>query len=697
MQAISPPTGVAFDQGLYNTGAAVLNYATANTRYTAMPKKILIANRGEIACRAIRTARRMGIATVAVFSEADRDAVHVSTADESHLLGGAVPAESYLNIDRILDVCRRSGADAVFPGYGFLSENGAFVEALEGLGVTFIGPSAAAIAAMGDKIESKKLAERAGVNIIPGHNDAIRDADHAVALAEDIGYPVMLKASKGGGGKGMRIAWNAGQCREGFNRARSEAKASFGDDTVFIEKFIDQPRHIEIQLIADTHGNCLYLNERECSIQRRHQKVIEEAPSSFIDSDTRRAMGEQAVALARAVDYRSAGTVEFIVDADRNFYFLEMNTRLQVEHPVTEFVTGLDIVELMIRVADGETLPLTQEEVRCDGWSMETRVYAEDPYRGFLPSIGRLMAYAPPSGNANVRVDGGVEEGSEISMFYDPMIAKLITWDKDRAGAIARMNEALDAFHIRGVQSNIPFLAALLRHPRFLEGDLTTAFIDEEYPDGFSRRHPAGEELVRFVVVAAYLHDRYCHRAALTDGVMPGHEHSVGEHWVVMSADSAFDVRVRRQAGRVALEVDGDCRDIETDWQFGRPLVNVRIDGIPYTFQVSRLGSHYTVIQGGYDVTLSVYSPNGAEYRRLMRDKPPLDLSRFLLSPMPGLLVSLLVSEGQEVKAGEQVAVIEAMKMENTLRAERDCVVGRIHVQPGDTVERDQAIVEFDG
>ncbi len=661
-----------------------------------MPSKILIANRGEIACRAIRTARSMGIPTVAVFSEADRDAVHVAMADESYLLGGPAPSESYLSIERILAACEHTGADAVFPGYGFLSENGRFVEALSARGVTFIGPSAEAISAMGDKIESKRLAKAAGVNTIPGFDGVIENADHAVELAREIGYPVMLKASKGGGGKGMRIAGDDESCRDGFERARSEAMASFGDDTVFVEKFVEQPRHIEIQLIADKHGNCVYLNERECSIQRRHQKVIEEAPSPFIDEATRAAMGEQAVALARAVGYHSAGTVEFIVDAQRNFYFLEMNTRLQVEHPVTEFITGLDLVELMIRVADGEALPIGQADVARDGWSIEARVYAEDPYRGFLPSIGRLGGFVEPRGDDHVRVDSGVEEGSEITMYYDPMIAKLVTWGIDRAAAIARMNDALDAFYVRGVQTNMPFLAALLNHPRFVEGRLTTGFIDEEYPDGFHRQLPDAGDMRRFVAVATLMHDRYCRRAALTEGVMSGHEQVVGDQWVAMTPAGDYEVTIGEQDGRVMLDIDGVELQVETDWRFGWSLMNVCINGTSYTFQVSREGSHYTVLQGGYDVTLSVYTPAAAVYRRLMPEKPALDMSRYLLSPMPGLLVSLLVSEGQEVKAGEQIAVIEAMKMENTLRAERDSVVGRIHAQPGSTVERDQAIVEFE-
>ncbi len=660
-----------------------------------MIKKILIANRGEIACRAMRTARKLGISTVAIYSEADRDAVHVSMADEVCFLGGATPAESYLNVEKILAACEQSGADSVYPGYGFLSENGAFVNALEQRGIVFIGPSVHAMEAMGDKIESKKLAGIAGVNVIPGFNDAITDADHAVELAESIGYPVMLKASKGGGGKGMRVAWNVDECRDGFNRARSEALASFGDDTVFVEKFIDQPRHIEIQLIADRSGNCLYLNERECSIQRRHQKVIEEAPSAFLDETTRREMGGQAVALAKAVGYYSAGTVEFIVDGDRNFYFLEMNTRLQVEHPVTEFITGLDLIELMIRVAEGESLPLTQEQVKRQGWSIETRVYAEDPYRGFLPSIGRLNRFLPPAQGTHVRVDAGVEEGSDISMYYDPMIAKLITWDEDRDSAIKRMQDALDAFYIKGVQSNIPFLSALLKHDRFVSANLTTAFIEEEYPEGFERQSPSDNARIRFFIAAVVMHDRHACRAAETDGILPGHAHIVGDEWMVFDAGTTHSVKIRRGEDTDILEVD-NCRfDVGIRWEFGHPVMGLSIDGVTYTFQVRREGSHYSLVQGGYDVTLSVYSPVGAGYRGLMKQKRAVDMSRFLLSPMPGLLVSVAVDEGQSIKAGQEIAVIEAMKMENTLRAEKDCTVGKLHATPGDTVELDQPIVEF--
>ncbi|MCW8907764.1 MAG: acetyl-CoA carboxylase biotin carboxylase subunit, partial [Sedimenticola sp.] len=498
-----------------------------------MFEKILIANRGEIACRVIKSAQKMGIKTVAVYSDADKEALHVQMADEAVHIGPAPSSESYLVQERIIQACRDTGAQAVHPGYGFLSENSTFCEALEKAGIAFIGPATFAINSMGDKITSKNLAEKAGVNVIPGYTDVVRDADHAVEISNGIGYPVMLKASAGGGGKGMRVAWNEAECRDGFERATNEARSSFGDERVFIEKFIEEPRHIEIQVIADTHGNVVYLGERECSIQRRHQKVIEEAPSPFIDEATRKKMGEQAVQLARAVDYRSAGTVEFIVDAQRNFYFLEMNTRLQVEHPVTELVTGQDLVELMIRVANGEKLPITQEEVKLNGWAMESRVYAEDPFRNFLPSIGRLVKYEPPVGE-NVRVDTGVYEGGEVSMFYDPMIAKLITYGKDRNEAITRMQDALDAYCIRGVQHNISFLNALMVHPRFIEGRLTTNFIAEEYPDGFDASCVPREDPAKAVAIAAMIHRQYMDRAARLSGQLRGHERRVNDDWVVI-------------------------------------------------------------------------------------------------------------------------------------------------------------------
>ena len=663
-------------------------------------RKILIANRGEIACRAMRTAGRMGIATVAIYSEADRDALHVALADEAFFVGGASPAQSYLDIGRIVELCAQCGADGVYPGYGFLSENGDFADALEARGIAFIGPSAAAIRAMGDKITSRDTAQRAGVNVIPGCSDPIRDADHAVQLASGLGYPVMLKASKGGGGKGMRVAWNEDQCRDGFERARSEALSSFGDDVMFVEKYIDRPRHVEIQVLADRHGNCLYLHERECSVQRRHQKVIEEAPSAFIDAPTRKAMGEQAVALARAVGYYSAGTVEFIVDGERppgpdNFYFLEMNTRLQVEHPVTEFITGLDLIELMIRVADGEALPLTQERVPLHGWAIEARVYAEDPYRGFLPSTGRLSAYRPASCGAHVRVDSGVGEGSEIGMFYDPMIAKLVAWDEDREKARARLCAALDEFHIQGVGNNLPFLASVVNNPRFIEARLSTAFIEEEYPHGFSRQPPDGEELPRFALVAALIHHRRAARAARISDTLPGHARAVDGRWVVFSGRDELEVEFADAVGAGEARVGGRALDIDGDWSPGQPLARVVIDGRADAFRVERDGNRYVLMNGGREAVLSVCAPREARYFRLMPEKSGADASRFLASPMPGLLVSLAVAEGDPVKAGMEIAVVEAMKMENTLRADRDGVVEKVHAAPGDALELDQPIVEF--
>jgi len=657
--------------------------------------KILMANRGEIACRVIRTARRMGIATVAVYSDADRDALHVQMADEAVHIGGAASSESYLVMDRIIQACRDTGAQAVHPGYGFLSENAAFCEALEQAGIAFIGPAPFAITSMGDKITSKKLAAAAGVSTVPGYNDIVRDADHAVEIAEGIGYPVMLKASAGGGGKGMRVAWNAAECRDGFERASNEARSSFGDERIFIEKFIEEPRHIEIQVLADTHGNAIYLGERECSIQRRHQKVIEEAPSPFLDPATRQAMGEQAVALARAVEYRSAGTVEFIVDAQKNFYFLEMNTRLQVEHPVTELVTGLDLVELMIRVADGQELPLTQDDVTLTGWAMEARVYAEDPFRNFLPSIGRLVEYRPPTGE-HVRVDTGVFEGGEVSMFYDPMIAKLVTWGEDRQQAIGRMQHALDQYYIRGVQHNISFLNALMAHPRFMAGRLTTNFIAEEYPDGFNAEMVPRDDPAHAVVVAAMVHRRHLDRAALLSGQLPGHERRVHDDWAVIAGGQTHHVTMAAGEGGFTLTVDDRAYRVASDWRLGQPLFEGTIDGEPICYQVERHGPWFRLFHRGARTDAMVLTTKSAALHDHMPEKEAPDLSRFLLSPMPGLLLKVSVAEGQEVKAGEELAVVEAMKMENVLRAEQDAVVAKLCAEPGDSLMVDQVIMEFE-
>ncbi len=660
-----------------------------------MFKKILIANRGEIACRVIRTARAMGIKTVAVYSDADRNAMHVRLADEAVHIGPAPSAQSYLVIDRIVEACRSTGAEAVHPGYGFLSEKTAFAEALAKIGVAFIGPKPHAITAMGDKIESKKLAKKAGVSTIPGYTDVIDGPEHAVKIARDIGYPVMLKASAGGGGKGMRVVRNDDECRDGFQRATNEAVSSFGDGRVFAEKYIEEPRHIEIQVLADAHGNTLYLNERECSIQRRHQKVIEEAPSPFLDEKTRRAMGEQAVALAKAVSYESAGTVEFIVDRDRNFYFLEMNTRLQVEHPVTEMITGLDLVELMIRVAAGEKLPLKQKDVKIQGWAIESRVYAEDPFRNFLPSIGRLVRCQPPAASTHVRVDTGIEEGSEVSMYYDPMIAKLITSGDTREQATERMGEALDAYYIRGVSHNISFLNALISHPRFRDGRLSTNLIAEEYPDGFHTADVPRDDPKLAIVVAATIHRRLMGRAAKLSGQLPSHERRVGSDFVVCIGTEQHPVTVLARGDGCDVELDNETFRVLTDWQFGEALVRVEVNGKPACLQLDRIGVRYRLTHRGAQTDALVCEPRTAALNRLMIAKTPPDLSKFLLSPMPGLLVRLTATVGQELKAGEEIAVIEAMKMENSLRATDDVTIAKVLVEQGQSLVVDQPIVEF--
>jgi len=658
--------------------------------------KILIANRGEIACRVIKTARKMGIKTVAVYSDADRDALHVQLADEAVHIGAPPSAQSYLVAERIIQACVDTGAQAVHPGYGFLSENSAFCEALAAKGIAFIGPKTRAIEAMGDKITSKKLADEAGVNTIPGYTDVVKDADQAVEIAKGIGYPIMLKASAGGGGKGMRIAHNEAECRDGFMRAANEARSSFGDDRIFIEKFIEQPRHIEIQVLADSHGNVVYLNERECSLQRRHQKVIEEAPSPFLDAATRKQMGEQAVALAKAVDYESAGTVEFIVDPKRNFYFLEMNTRLQVEHPVTELTTGLDLVELMIRVAAGEKLPITQKDVGIKGWAIESRVYAEDPFRNFLPSTGRLVYYRPPAENRHVRVDTGVFEGGEVSMFYDPMVAKLITWGEDRSEAIAKMRAALDKFIIRGISTNISFLSALMAHPRFVSGDISTNTIAEEYPDGFHASNVAHEDPAVIIAVVAAMVRKYRDRAARIDGQLRGYQRTVPGDWVVIMNDEHHTVGVVPMEGGHDVTFGGKTYAVRSDWEFGQLLFSGTINGEEVFVQVERQNQIYRLSRGGSQSDVLVMSPRAAELYRLMPHKEPPDTSKQLISPMPGLLVSVAVKVGDEVKVGEELAVLEAMKMENTLRAERNGVVAKIFFEQGASVEVDQVIMELE-
>jgi propionyl-CoA carboxylase alpha chain len=657
--------------------------------------KILIANRGEIACRVIRSCKKLGIRTVAVYSEADADALHVRQADEAVLIGPAPSAQSYLQIDRIVAACKKTGAQAVHPGYGFLSEKQEFQKALAKAGIAFIGPDAFAIHAMGDKIESKKLAQKAGVSTVPGYLAAIPNADQAVKIAQKIGYPVMIKASAGGGGKGMRIAYNDAEAHEGFGSATNEAKASFADDRVFIEKYIEEPRHIEIQLIADGHGNCLYLWERECSIQRRHQKVIEEAPSPFLDAKTRKAMGEQAVALAKAVKYKSAGTVEFIVDKNRKFYFLEMNTRLQVEHPVTELITGLDLVELMIRVTAGEKLPLAQKDVKLDGWAVEARVYAEDPFRNFLPSTGRLVKYREPAPGPDVRVDTGVYEGGEISMFYDPMIAKLCTYGKTRNAAIDRMRRALDEFYVRGVSHNVPFLAALMAHPRFVAGNLTTNFIAEEFKGGFTAAHLPPRDPALLAGVAAVIDRIQAQRAAAAAAKMPGHVALVQDGCVVMLNRAPVALTLNGGGSDFAVEVAGRRIEIETDWSPGEPLFHAKVDGQAVVVQVDAVGPSWRLILEGGQADVLVLTPRQAELYALMPVKAAPDTSKFLLSPMPGLLASVAVAEGQEIKAGEALAVVEAMKMENVLRAVRDGTIKTLHAKAGDSLRVDQKIIEF--
>jgi propionyl-CoA carboxylase alpha chain len=660
-----------------------------------MFKKILIANRGEIACRVIKTARKMGIATVAVYSEADKDAMHVSMADESVCIGPPASKESYLSIDKIIAACKETGAEAVHPGYGFLSENPEFSRRLEESGVIFIGPKHYSMAAMGDKIASKKLAIEAKVNTIPGHNAAIDTPEQAVDIAKGIGYPVMIKASAGGGGKGLRVAYNDKEASEGFAACKTEAKNAFGDDRIFVEKFVEEPRHIEIQLIGDAHGNTIYLHERECSLQRRHQKVIEEAPSSFIDPVTRRAMGEQAVALAKAVNYESAGTVEFVVGKDKSFYFLEMNTRLQVEHPVTELITGVDLVELMIRVAAGEKLPFTQAQVKLDGWAMECRINAEDPFRGFLPSTGRLVKYLPPPEVHGVRVDTGVYEGGEISMFYDSMIAKLIVHAATRDQAIARMRDALNQFVIRGVASNIAFQAALMQNPRFLSGDFNTGLIAEQYPKGFNAADVPHADPAMLVAVAAAIHRQYLARNATISGQMPGHEFTPGEDFVVLLATGQHQTKVLPAEGGWNVSFAGEVYELRSHWQFGDPLYVGTLNGQPICMQVERRGLVYRLFHWGVQADMQVMSARTAELRALMPIKAAPDMSRFLLSPMPGLLTQIAVSVGQEVKAGEILAKIEAMKMENVLKAERDCVVEKLLATPGESLAVDQAIIGF--
>ena len=664
-----------------------------------MFRKILIANRGEIACRVIKTAKRMGIETVAVYSDADRDALHVEMADEAVHIGPPPSAQSYLVIDRIVQACKDTGSEAVHPGYGFLSEREAFAEALANIGVAFIGPNVKAIAAMGDKIESKKLALAAKVNTVPGFVGEIKDADQAMKIAAEIGYPVMVKASAGGGGKGLRIVHKEDELVQAIQSSQNEAKASFGDDRLFIEKFVTEPRHIEIQLIGDKHGNVLYLNERECSIQRRHQKVIEESPSPFLDAKTRKAMGEQAVQLAKAVGYDSAGTVEFIVDKDRNFYFLEMNTRLQVEHPVTELVTGLDLVELMIRSAAGEKLPLKQSDVKLNGWAVESRVYAEDPYRGFLPSTGRLVRYQPPAEGTHdaitIRNDTGVYEGGEISMFYDPMIAKLCTHAPTRLEAIDAMEDALDEFFIEGIRHNIAFLNAIMHNKRFREGRLTTAFIAEEYPDGFRGRALDDAARLRFIAAAVAATLKRNQRASQISNTLNGPQIAAADFTVTLNDENYAISDACLAAGTVHLTIAGKSYEALVDVRSGASVLHLDENGKTYAIQIAPSAGGWNLAQGGMQARAIVRSARAAELAALMLKKVAADTSKLLLCPMPGLIVSVNVAVGQEVKAGETLAIVEAMKMENVLTAEQDVTVKKINAKKGDSLALDEVILEF--
>ena len=671
-----------------------------------MFKKILIANRGEIACRVIKTARKMGIKTVAVYSDADRDALHVEMADEAVHIGPAAAAESYLVMDKIIEACKATGAEAVHPGYGFLSEREAFPIELQKHGIVFIGPNSKAIAAMGDKIESKKAAAAAKVSTVPGYMGEIKDAKHAVEIANEIGYPVMIKASAGGGGKGMRIAYDAKEAAEGFELARSEAKSSFGDDRCFVEKFIENPRHIEIQVLGDKHGNVIYLGERECSIQRRNQKVLEEAPSPLLDEKTRKAMGEQAVALSKAVGYDSAGTVEFVAGQDRSFYFLEMNTRLQVEHPVTELVTGIDLVEQMIRVAAGEKLTFKQSDIKMKGWAVESRVYAEDPFRNFLPSIGRLVKYRPPAEGSKdgvtVRNDTGVFKGGEISMYYDPMIAKLVTHAPTREAAIDAQSAALDAFYIDGIQHNVPFVSAIMQHPRWRSGKISTAFLKDEYPDGFVPRAPEGKDLITLAAVAGTIdHLGNTRRRNITDQ-MSGHAVSFAKRRIVKMGSETVELEV---LGVIPgpyyvsiLDADGQpskTMEITSEWWPGEPVWFGTVDGADVAVQVRPIPNGMTLSYRGIQLPTYVYTPREVELAALMPVKVAADMSKFLLCPMPGLVKAVNVVEGQEVKAGDNLAVVEAMKMENILKAERDGKVKKVAAQPGDSLAVDAVILEF--
>jgi propionyl-CoA carboxylase alpha chain len=666
-----------------------------------MFNKILIANRGEIACRVIKTARKMGIKTVAVFSDADRHALHVQMADEAIHIGASPASQSYIDIEKVINAAKSSGAEAIHPGYGFLSENSKFADALLKSKIAFIGPPKSAIESMGDKITSKKIAQESGVSTVPGYMGLISSAKEAVKISKEIGYPVMIKASAGGGGKGMRVAWNDQDAKEGFQSSKNEAASSFGDDRIFIEKFVTQPRHIEIQVLADAHGNCIYLNERECSIQRRNQKVVEEAPSPFLDEATRQKMGEQACALAKAVGYESAGTVEFIVDSEKNFFFLEMNTRLQVEHPVTELITGIDLVEQMIRIANKEKLKLGQSDISIGGWAIENRLYAEDPYRNFLPSIGRLTRYRPPSEFQSseyiVRNDTGVFEGGEISMYYDPMIAKLCTWAPTRSEAIAHMRKALDGFEVEGIGHNLPFLSAVMDHPRFIKGDITTAFIEEEYPEGFIGVELPESELLRIAASCAAMNRVAEIRRTKISGRMDNHERRVGDNWVVTLQNNKYELNiVADQLGSTVRFEDGLRIRVEGSWTPGDQLANMLVDDTRLTMKVGKITGGFRIRNGGADLKVLVRSKLQSELAQYMIKKDPPDTSKILMCPMPGLIVKIDVEVGDLVQEGQALCTVEAMKMENILRAERATRVKKINANAGDSLAVDETIMEFE-
>ena len=666
-----------------------------------MFNKILIANRGEIACRVIKTARKMGIKTVAVFSDADRHALHVQMADEAIHIGASPASQSYIDIEKVINAAKSSGAEAIHPGYGFLSENSKFAEALSKSKIAFIGPPKSAIESMGDKITSKKIAQESGVSTVPGYMGLISSAEEAVKISKEIGYPVMIKASAGGGGKGMRVAWNDQDAKEGFQSSKNEAANSFGDDRIFIEKFVTQPRHIEIQVLADAHGNCIYLNERECSIQRRNQKVVEEAPSPFLDDATRQKMGEQACALAKAVGYESAGTVEFIVDSEKNFFFLEMNTRLQVEHPVTELITGIDLVEQMIRIANKEKLKLGQSDISIGGWAIENRLYAEDPYRNFLPSIGRLTRYRPPSEFQSseyiVRNDTGVFEGGEISMYYDPMIAKLCTWAPTRLEAIAHMRKALDGFEVEGIGHNLPFLSAVMDHPRFIKGDITTAFIEEEYPEGFIGVELPESELLRIAASCAAMNRVAEIRRTKISGRMDNHERRVGDNWVVTLQNNKYELNiVADQLGSNVRFENGLRIRVEGSWTPGDQLANMLVDDTRLTMKVGKITGGFRIRNCGADLKVLVRSKLQSELAQYMIKKDPPDTSKILMCPMPGLIVKIDVEVGDLVQEGQALCTVEAMKMENILRAERATRVKKINANAGDSLAVDETIMEFE-